>query len=229
MKTLPASYEIRTLVYADTPLPALRALDAPGIAVCGLVRPGEDIVTRCALWQPHVLALYDPPDQPIDPSGMQRPPRIAARFDCLRADAVSGRFAEAVRAAMLLPCGFLARDGMPRREEQARGVLRELGMPERLRGFSCIARGAALLSALSPPLPPLQCFLYPLLAEETGVTPAAVERRIRCAIESAWLQGSLTAQAQLMGLSVSAERGKPTNSELLCRLAERICELTDGS
>ena len=48
---------------------------------------------------------------------------------------------------------------------------------------------------------------------------------MRSAIESAWLHGDLAAQNALMGLSVSAERGKPTNSELLCRLAERICHL----
>ena len=225
MMPLPASFEIRTLVYADAPLPALRALDAPGIAVCDVIRSPDAIVPRCARWQPHVLALYDPPDRRIDWSGMPRPPRIAARFDTPDADAVSGRLDEAVRGAMLLPCGRAARDSLPLRESAARDILRELGMPERLRGFGCIVRSAALLSALPPPLPPMQCFLYPLLADEGGITPAAVERRIRSAIESAWLRGNLTAQSRLLGLSVSAERGKPTNSELMFRLAERVCEL----
>ena len=119
-------------------------------------------------------------------------------------------------------CAALARESLPRRERLVRDLLDGIGMPESLLGYPCLAYAAALLSTVPPPAPPLQYALDPHLARHFSVSPSAVEKRIRGAVESAWLRGSLTAQTRLLGLSVSAERGKPTNSELLYRLAESV-------
>ena len=64
--------------------------------------------------------------------------------------------------------------------------------------------------------------LYPYVAGQCGTTPQAVEKAIRTAVESAWLQGSLEGIQALFGLSVDAEKGKPTNAEFLAMLAEHI-------
>ena len=215
-------FEIRVLLCAHAPLPALRLLDRPGITVCGVFRDTVEISAQVALLQPHVLAVCDAvpgPDalqQQVLQAVPAHPPRIIWGKD---------RLPEQVMEAMALPCAPLALSSLPRREECARELLRQIGMEDHLLGFEALARGAALLSACPPPSPPIQHALYPQLSALLSVSPAAVERRIRSAIESAWLHGDLQAQTALMGFSVSAERGKPTNAELLFRLAERVCQL----
>ena len=99
-----------------------------------------------------------------------------------------------------------------------------MGVIKALDGNAAIAYGAALLSAFPPPAPPAHGWLYPLLAQRAQCSEGAVERRIRSAVESTWLRGSLQSQSALFGLSISPERGKPTNAELLCRLAVCVCE-----
>ena len=218
----PLNFEIRVTLYAPDPLPALRLLDRPGMAVCDVVREAAVLPVRVRDMQPHAVYLaVPPPDAPalireIGRLCPARPPRIAAGF--------AADF-EADELTALDQCALLARPSMPARTACAEKLLAGLGMSPRLKGFAMLARGAALLSAIPLPLPPLQYGLYPQLARESSVSAEAVERRMRSAIESAWLHGDLAAQNALMGLSVSAERGKPTNSELLCRLAERICQL----
>lgn len=64
--------------------------------------------------------------------------------------------------------------------------------------------------------------LYPLMARRAQLTPCAVERRLRLAIESTWNRGDYDAIARFFGQSVDPERGKPTNREFLCQLQERL-------
>ncbi len=226
MKSFPDGFELRAMLYARAPMAGLRALDRPGIAVCDTVSEPERLPERVRWIQPHVLVLWDaPPDlDGLTRDPLPHPPQIIARFAAPWADAVAEEPSAAALGAIGRPCAQLAFSSLPERQACAEGLLDELGMSPALLGRACIARGAALLSAWPAPLPPLQYHLYPLLAKETGAAPATVEKRIRSAIESAWLHGDWAAQNRLLGLSVSAERGKPTNSELLCRLADRIAE-----
>ena len=219
MNQLSPSFEIRVSLFSASPTMLLKALDVPGVAVCDVIRDAASLPGRVFAVCPHVLVLGDAAEdtllleigrlQPVCPP---RIVRCAAETDP----------ADAVQRAMLTPCSELAEKSMPQRGEIARQLLNEIGMSPNLLGYDCITQGAALLSATPAPLPPLQYHLYPLLAETLGISTAAVEKRIRSAIESAWLLGDLAAQSRLLGLSVSAERGKPTNSELLFRLADKI-------
>ena len=225
----PLNYETRVTLFAHSALDALRTLDKPGLAVCDIVHSAYELPQRIRLMQPHVLVLAEPlPDaetilREVLRLCPARPPRLAAlREPGFAVDAVG---CDDLTACAPHPCAVLAQPSLARRTACAQALLKELGMTSSLRGYAALAQGAALLSTLPPPLPPLQYALYPLLARQAGVSPGAVERRLRSAIESAWLHGNWAAQNALLGLSVSAERGKPTNSELLFRLAERICEL----
>lgn len=221
--------DIRVLLCSPRPMHALRALDVAGITVCDIVSDARSLPQHTARMQPHVLVLESanfPPAALCDALLRTQPtcpPRVIACFDTDAAVDLSrvADLPDAVRSVMCLPYGRLAARSMPDRLRCAEQLLSALGMPPSLRGYAAIAYGAALLSALPAPYPHTQHWLYPLLAQAQQCTPAAVERRIRSAIESTWLHGSLQSQSALFGLSVSPERGKPTNAELLCRLA--IC------
>lgn len=237
MTMLPDRFEIRASLLAAQPMEILRALDAPGIAVCDVFGSESLLSLHIARFQPHALVLAE---MPSDPERFCRsllsavpacPPRVIvchADTPFLDASADSASLADCVRRTMLSPCAALARESLPRRERLVRDLLDGIGMPGSLLGYPCLAYAAALLSTVPPPAPPLQYALYPHLARHFSISPSAVEKRIRGAVESAWLRGSLTAQTRLLGLSVSAERGKPTNSELLYRLAESVRAAVDA-
>ena len=106
----------------------------------------------------------------------------------------------------------------------AESLLERLSVPPRLKGRRYMAVASAAL-ACSPALgASYRERLYPYVAGLCGTTPQAVERAVRTAVESAWLQGSLEGIQALFGLSVDAERGKPTNAEFLSMLAQHIRE-----
>jgi two-component system response regulator (stage 0 sporulation protein A) len=64
--------------------------------------------------------------------------------------------------------------------------------------------------------------LYPAVAAKYDTTPSRVERAIRHAIEVAWNRGNLDAITRLFGYTVSHDRGKPTNSEFIAMIADKL-------
>lgn len=106
----------------------------------------------------------------------------------------------------------------------AGALLDRLAVPPRLKGRRYMLFAASAL-ACSPALgASYRERLYPYVAGLCDTTSQAVEKAIRTAVESAWLQGSLEGIQALFGLSVDAEKGKPTNAEFLAMLAQHIRE-----
>jgi len=64
--------------------------------------------------------------------------------------------------------------------------------------------------------------LYPAVAKRFGTTPSRVERAIRHAIEVAWDRGDLETLQKYFGYTVSNSKGKPTNSEFVAMIADRL-------
>ena len=64
--------------------------------------------------------------------------------------------------------------------------------------------------------------LYPQVAKTFGTTPSRVERAIRHAIEVAWDRGDLETLQRFFGYTVSNTKGKPTNSEFIALIADRL-------
>lgn len=104
----------------------------------------------------------------------------------------------------------------------ARGLLRALGVPERLRAWGFLPEMVALTAVHPPLLTDLQHGLYPLVGRRYGMTAGAVERSLRLCVESTWSRGALTALERFFGSSVDPDKGKPTNREFLCRVQERV-------
>ena len=64
--------------------------------------------------------------------------------------------------------------------------------------------------------------LYPQIAQKFKTTPSRVERAIRHAIEVAWGRGQQEAVENIFGYTVSASKGKPTNSEFIAMIADKL-------
>ena len=124
------------------------------------------------------------------------------------------------RRAGVLPA--LAAHHLPMAERLSMALLRTLDASKRLRAWAFLPQMCALTVIHPPLLMDLQHGLYPLVARETGMTPSGVERSMRLWVESAWMHGDLDAIDRLFGASVDPEKGKPTNREFLCRVAERV-------
>lgn len=142
-----------------------------------------------------------------------------------------GQFA-AAQAAQLNAClqgweqaGRLPGLCLPRLEEVAclaRALLMSLGMRPRLKAMEFLPDLLSLCTLHPALLQDLSGRLYPLCARRNGLSAPQVERRLRLAVESTWNRAGLVELDRFFGHSVDPERGKPTNKEFLCRLAERL-------
>lgn len=95
--------------------------------------------------------------------------------------------------------------------------LDRLGVKRELAGHKYLIAAIAIHTAIHDfPEPKV---LYQNIADYYGTTPAAVEKDIRYAIESAWVLGDIEYQHTIFGMSIDEEKGKPTNAEFIARLA----------
>ena len=101
-------------------------------------------------------------------------------------------------------------------------MLHELGIPAHIKGYQYL-RDAILMSVSDTEmLGAITKRLYPNIAKKHQTTPSRVERAIRHAIEVAWSRGKVDTIEELFGYTVSDRKGKPTNSEFIALLADKI-------
>lgn len=107
-------------------------------------------------------------------------------------------------------------------EQSISNTLSLLGFPSHLRGYK-YTKEAIILVINDPNIMDSVCGkLYPTLADIFSSTPSKIERGIRHAIESAWLRGDLAVQHKFFGNSVDPCKGKPTNSEFIATIADKL-------
>ena len=128
----------------------------------------------------------------------------------------------AAHAAAEQPLPRLAASRESERLTIAGDLLDELNVSPRLKGRGFIQCAAAALACAPQLAASYSERLYPFVAVRFQTSPQAVERAVRTAVEHTWLHGNLPAIQALFGLSVDAERGKPTNAECLSMLAEHV-------
>ena len=99
---------------------------------------------------------------------------------------------------------------------------RQIGVPAHIKGYQYL-RDAIILSVNDMEmLNSITKILYPTIAKRHQTTPSRVERAIRHAIEVAWSRGKMDTIDQLFGYTVSNGKGKPTNSEFIALIADKI-------
>lgn len=107
-------------------------------------------------------------------------------------------------------------------EHDVTKILHEIGVPAHIKGYQYL-RDAMMASVKDPEmLGGVTKILYPSIAKKHKTTPSRVERAIRHAIEVAWSRGKMDTINELFGYTVSGGKGKPTNSEFIALLSDKI-------
>ena len=107
-------------------------------------------------------------------------------------------------------------------ETDVTDIIHEIGVPAHIKGYQYL-RDAIILSVNDMEmLNSITKILYPTIAKRHQTTPSRVERAIRHAIEVAWSRGKMDTIDQLFGYTVSNGKGKPTNSEFIALIADKI-------
>lgn len=101
-------------------------------------------------------------------------------------------------------------------------ILHQIGVPAHIKGYRYV-REAIRLSVDNPEmLNSVTKILYPTVAKTFDSTPSRVERAIRHAIEVAWDRGDVEVLTSYFGYTIQSERGKPTNSEFVAMISDKI-------
>ena len=107
-------------------------------------------------------------------------------------------------------------------EADVTNIIHEVGVPAHIKGYQFL-RDAIMLSINDMEmLNSITKVLYPTIARKNNTTPSRVERAIRHAIEVAWTRGKMDTIDELFGYTVNNGKGKPTNSEFVALIADKI-------
>lgn len=107
-------------------------------------------------------------------------------------------------------------------EVDVTSIIHEIGVPAHIKGYQYL-RDAIMMSVDDGEmLNSITKLLYPSIAKRHKTTPSRVERAIRHAIEVAWSRGKMDTIDELFGYTVSNGKGKPTNSEFVALIADKI-------
>jgi len=107
-------------------------------------------------------------------------------------------------------------------ESDVTNIIHEIGVPAHIKGYQYL-RDAIMMSVTDGEmLNSITKLLYPSIAKRHKTTPSRVERAIRHAIEVAWSRGKVDTIDDLFGYTVNNGKGKPTNSEFVALIADKI-------
>lgn len=101
-------------------------------------------------------------------------------------------------------------------------MLHEIGIPAHIKGYQYLRDAIVMSVQDTEMLSSVTKILYPTIAKKHQTTPSRVERAIRHAIEVAWSRGKMDTINDLFGYTVSGGKGKPTNSEFVALIADKI-------
>ena len=107
-------------------------------------------------------------------------------------------------------------------EVEVTSLLHDMGVPAHVKGYQYLRDGILMILEDIHLLSGITKDLYPKIAEKYDTTPSRVERAIRHAIELAWGRGNIDLMTEYFGYTINLEKGKPTNSEFIAMVSDRI-------
>lgn len=101
-------------------------------------------------------------------------------------------------------------------------IIHEVGVPAHIKGYQYLREAIIMVVNDIDVINQITKSLYPDIASKFHTTPSRVERAIRHAIEVAWARGQTEMVENIFGYTVSAMKGKPTNSEFIAMIADKL-------
>ena len=101
-------------------------------------------------------------------------------------------------------------------------VIHEVGVPAHIKGYQYLREAIMMVVNNIDIINQITKQLYPDIANKYATTPSRVERAIRHAIEVAWTRGQTETVENIFGYTISAAKGKPTNSEFIAMIADKL-------
>ena len=101
-------------------------------------------------------------------------------------------------------------------------IIHHIGVPAHIKGYNYLREAIILCVKDQTLIEGITKVLYPEISKTFNTTPSRVERAIRHAIEVAWDRGDLDVLQQYFGYTVSIIKGKPTNSEFIALIADKV-------
>lgn len=219
-----------------------------GFQVVGTACDGEQAIRMIAERKPDVLVLdlmlskQDGISVLKATSSMERRPVTLATSAFMTEYVSSAAASLGVRYLMLKPCDMTAlverleeirggeslRYSAPRRtdktsiETMVTSIIHEIGVPAHIKGYQYLREAIIIAVNDMDVINAITKVLYPQVAKTFQTTPSRVERAIRHAIEVAWDRGDLDTLQRFFGYTVSNTKGKPTNSEFIALIADKL-------
>ena len=220
---------------------------ADGFQVVGTASDGEQAIRMITERKPDVLVLdlmlskQDGISVLKAIAAMERRPITLATSAFLTEYVSSAAANLGVRYLMLKPCDMTAlverleeiRGGESLRpairrndktsiETMVTGIIHEIGVPAHIKGYQYLREAIIIAVGDMDVINAITKVLYPQVAKTFQTTPSRVERAIRHAIEVAWDRGDLDTLQRFFGYTVSNTKGKPTNSEFIALIADKL-------
>ena len=171
---------------------------APAVIVVSAMR-NESMVRRCCTLGAKYFMV-----KPVEPEAL-----LKRAFEAVQQDA---------------PQGGLMNYAQPPRslDEKITSVFLVAGIPAHIKGYHYLREGIRMVYYNPALINRITKELYPGIAKRFNTSASKVERAIRHAIESAWDRGDLETLQRFFGYTVSNTKGKPTNSEFIALIADRL-------
>ncbi|NLO89668.1 MAG: sporulation transcription factor Spo0A [Clostridia bacterium] len=118
--------------------------------------------------------------------------------------------------------GISPRSSKNNMEVEVTNIIHQMGVPAHIKGYQYLRDAILLVIDEVNLLGAVTKELYPMIAEKYNTTSSRVERAIRHAIELAWDRGNVDLMNKFFGYTINVERGKPTNSEFIAMIADKL-------
>lgn len=107
-------------------------------------------------------------------------------------------------------------------EDEITRIIREIGIPAHIKGYTYVRDAITMVVEEPELISAVTKELYPAIAKKHNSTASRVERAIRHSIEVAWGRGNLAVIQGLFGYAINSSKGKPTNSEFIAIIADKL-------
>ena len=101
-------------------------------------------------------------------------------------------------------------------------IIHEIGVPAHIKGYQYLREAITMVYNNIEILGSITKVLYPAIADHYKTTPSRVERAIRHAIEVAWTRGNIDSISFIFGYTINISKSKPTNSEFIAMVADKL-------